>query len=222
MNKILKSVILRLDPTFYRIFLRSKPIFIVIIIIGIIGNSACTKDKDENIWPPVPPIELPFDVQKVGNKVETEFQIIDHSRRFSLNLNYLYGDQTARKRAWELSGGYGGVPISSEKPAMQTRIPENFIESNALTEEKLHPAQLAIKLIISQVENNLIKPVIEKEINTHGIGLTSWGGSYLTKQLIIFPLEAGHYQLSVEVLSTSPELSQIPITFEITYPQGGK
>ena len=97
-------------------YLATKILITFIFVIGFYANTACSKKENKEIWPPVPPIELPFDVQKVGNKIETEFQIIDHSHRlFALNLNYLFSDQITRKRAWELSGGNGGRQDVSEK-----------------------------------------------------------------------------------------------------------
>ncbi|WP_197491514.1 DUF5625 family protein [Methylomonas methanica] len=177
------------------------------------------------MWPPVPPIDFPFDVQKVGNKIETEFQIIDNSHRLlALNLNYLFeeNDQITRKRAWGLSGGSGIWQDSPEKSSIPVGNAMRLYAGKWLPDKKLQPAPLAIKLNISRIDNNSIKPLIQKEISTHEIGLSSFGANHLEKQLLVFPLEIGRYKLSVEVLSTSPEFNQTPITFEITFPHGGK
>lgn len=205
---------------------KQSKLFLMIVLVTCISRiSACSQDEEKNIRPPVPPIELPLDVQKVGNKIETEFQIIDDSRGlFALNLNYLFeeNDQITRKRAWELSGGEGIWQDSPEKVSIPVGNPMRLYAGRWLPDKKLKPAPLAIKLAISRIDNNLLNPLIQKEISTHEFGLSSFGASHLEKQLLVFPLKTGRYNLSVEVLSTSPEFNQTPITFKITFPHGGK
>lgn len=203
----------------------SKPVLIFIIIIALVDSSACSRDTSENIWPPVPPIELPFDVKNIGNKVETEFQIIDHSHQlFALGLNYLFkeNDQISRKRAWELAGGEGGWLDAPEKASIPIGDTERLYAGKWLTDKKLQAAVLSIKITVYETDGTNISPIFQKYIDTHNIGLSSFGASHLEKQLLVLPLKTGRYKINVDVLSTSPEFSQTPITFKITFPHGGK
>ncbi|MBD9359926.1 DUF5625 family protein [Methylomonas fluvii] len=199
--------------------------FILIPVIGLVGNSACSKNKDENIWPPVPPIELPFDVKNIGNKVETEFQIIDDSHQlFALDLNYLFkeNDQISRKRVWELAGGEGGWIDAPEKANIPIEDTERLYAGKWLPDKKLQAAVLSIKITVYAINGTNISPIFHRDIDTHNIGLSSFGASHLEKQLLVLPLKTGHYKVDVDVLSTSSELNQTPITFKITFPHGGK
>lgn len=180
--------------------------------------------KNENIWPPVPPIEFPLNTQKSGEKIEAEFQIIDNKHRlYALELKFLFNkdDQAERRHVWQLTGGAGVWQDDPEKSKIPFGSPERLYAGKWLTEKEFQATPLSIRITLNQKEGDTLKQLLQKDINTHEIGLSSWGAS-LNKQLLVLPLSIGHYKLKVEVLDTSPKLTGTSINFSITYPHGGK
>ena len=64
--------------------------------------AACTSESH----PYRPPLALPFDVQKAGNKVETELEIIER-QTYTFELQYFINppDETESGRVRKLAGG---------------------------------------------------------------------------------------------------------------------
>ncbi len=194
------------------------------IITFSFGLFSCTEDSNTNVWPPVPPIEFPLNVQKSGEKIEAEFQIIDNKHRlyaFDLKFYFNEHDQAERDHLWQLTGGAGVWQDDPEKSKIPFGASERLYAGNWLTDKKFQAAPLSIRITIIQKGEKSVKQILQKDINTHEIGLSSWGAS-LNKQLLVLPLSIGHYKLLVEVLKTSPQLNKTPIHFSITYPHGGK
>lgn len=188
-----------------------------------LGLTSCHETEKKEIWPPIPPIEWPLDVMSPGKKIEAEFQIIDTPHRlFSLSLNYLYHDQDSSKRALNLSGGVGSWLDESEKENIPIGSAERLYAGHFTTDKQLHPAPLKLKVSIKSFSSSEAKFILEKEIETHKIGLSSSRGNTFEKQLVVLPLGIGRYKLNVEVLSTSLQFDRTNITFKLAHPIGGK
>lgn len=139
---------------------------------------------------PKPPIQLPFAIQKKGNKVEIKLRVVEH-RHYLFNIQFMYkeGDQVDRARVMKLAGEY------------------NLIESGV-------PIQLRLKInsIEAAGEQTLIKDSI---LQPEEIRKISHSSTSFNKQFAVVNLKPGHYKISVESLRDVPELIGTPVVFQI-------
>jgi hypothetical protein len=200
-----------------------KPKWLSIFMLAFIPwFSGCTTVPQA----PKPPIFLPFNVQKAGNKVETEMRIEERKQysfrlRFAYKKNDLEDDKRVRKLTGDSRQRYENridVGISTPmrfkigedgKAALQQDISEKgltWIDSGI-------PTPLRFK--INVIDNEGEKLLLEQDIPI--MGLTSWGSGILDKIFAQVILNPGHYRVSVESLKDAPELVGTKITFCIDY-----
>lgn len=152
--------------------------------------SACKESEEGGL--PTPPISLPFEVQKAGNKVDTVVQIKKcHHYGFTLRFGFKENDQLDRARVKKLVGGYetdtAGVVI---EPGIPTPV----------------------RLKISEISTAGERLVFEKE---GAPTLTSWGADSFGKRIGETLLQPGIYRISLEALLSAPEYTGIPIHLAI-------
>lgn len=150
---------------------------------------ACKVENDISM----PPTNLPFEVQKAGNKVEILMKITKCDvYGFSLRFGYKENDKLDRERVRRLVGGY-----EIDKMTGQAREPGI-------------PTPVRLRIIeISKVGERL---VFEKEVAPI---LTSWGANSFGKQIGRTLLQPGVYRISLEALTDAPEYSDIPVRLAI-------
>jgi hypothetical protein len=139
---------------------------------------------------PKPPLRLPFAVQKVGTKIETEIDVVDY-RNYIFSLRFMFNehDQSDRARIYKLVGDRPHVNTNDGDPGVPT--PLDFG--------------------ISQIDASGEKPISDQELKE--LRLMSWGGDTFDKHIAFVNLKPGHYRVSVESLRDAPELIGIPIIF---------
>lgn len=169
----------------------TKPRWLPIFILSFLPwLTACSKD----VGPPQPPINLPFEVQKAGSRVETEMRIVEEKGYwFSLLLRYKQDDMADAERVRKLAG-YSDLDKDNKllRPGVST--PLRF---------KMH--------IIDGAGERLM---LEQEISE--LRTTSYGSGRYTKQIISpLVLKPGRYRVSVESLKDVPELIGTPVEFSI-------
>jgi hypothetical protein len=83
---------------------KSKSMLLIFLTV-FWGLTACSNDNAENTGPPTPPIQLQFDMQKTGSKIEIDFQIVE-KRRYAFYLIFIFkeGDRADFNRVLKLSG----------------------------------------------------------------------------------------------------------------------
>lgn len=150
--------------------------------------SACAKA----VGPPQPPIKLSFEVQKAGNRVETEMRIVER-KQYSFRLKFLYkdNDEGDRVRVKKLVGEDG--QFKSGDPGIPTPL----------------------RFKISAIDSTGEKPMLEQEITE--MRLTSWGSGSYDKIFAFVTLNPGHYRVSVESLKDAPELVGTTVAFMIGF-----
>lgn len=152
--------------------------------------TACAKD----VGPPQPPINLRFEVQKAGNRAETEMRIVEEKGYwFDLVYRYQQGDMADAERVRKLAG-YSDLDKDNKllRPGVST--PLRF---------KLH--------IIDGTGERLM---LEQEISE--LRTTSYGSGRYTKQITSpLVLKPGRYRVSVESLNDVPELIGTTVELQI-------
>lgn len=164
---------------------------------------------NKNIWPPVPPIELPLNVKNSGIKIENNFQIIE-KKLYAFELRFLFneGDEVDRAKTRKLSGG--------------AKVTDSFGRKTIPPYEKGVP--LSLKLTLNKINKGNGEKLLlyQNIINTEEIGLSSWNYVHFNKELVSLSLEPGQYDIEVEPISISPELAKTIVNFLITFPYRGK
>lgn len=155
--------------------------------------------------PPKPPISVPFDIAKKGNKAGMMIKIVkDTGCVFGITFKYKEGDQIDRARVWKITGSperfrndaQGNyIPVPPEKPGIPT------------------PVRLKIFLIINDDKSELI---YDQKLDPV---LGSWGSDTLTKILVDILLKPGIYKAEVESLKDSSELAEEKIEFRVINPK---
>lgn len=158
--------------------------------------TACANDAQS----PKPPLILPFEVQKAGNKVELELRIVER-QTYTFELQYFYkkNDQADRAKAWQLAGG--SIKDKTGK----------WIETGA-------PLRLKLKIIRSLEGNEQF----QFEENISNPRLSSWGSDSLNANLANVLLGPGIYKVSVENLSDAPKFQGMKIGLRIARAYLGK
>lgn len=170
--------------------LKAKLLLLVVLII-FPWFSACARDAK----PLQPPLSLPFEMQKAGNKVETELRVIEHrGYLFDLQLMYKERDQVDRARVKKLAGA-----ATIDKYG-------NLVEPGIL---------ILLRLKIEVVDDSGVKLMFEQEISE--LRLTSHGADSFDKRIAVVPLKPGRYRISVESLKDVPDLVGTPVIFRIGF-----
>lgn len=154
--------------------------------------SACKASEDM----PKPPLSLPFEIQRAGNKIETKLRVVEHRHYlFNLRLMYKESDQEDRARVRKLAGAYQ-------------------MDKNGKLIEPGVPIQLRFK--INAIETAEERPMLEKDIlQPEEIRTISHGADSFNKRFATVILKPGHYKISVESLRDMPELAGTSVLFEI-------
>lgn len=148
---------------------------------------ACTNGE-----PPQPPLTLPFEVQKAGNKVVTKLHVIEHREYiFSLRFGFKKNDQGDRARVKKLVGDDG--QIHDGDPGIPTPLRFKIDEIHAAGERSLLAQEVQVPR------------------------LRSWGGDNFEKHVAYVVLRPGHYRVSVESLKDAPEHIGTPIALRIGF-----
>lgn len=143
-----------------------------------------------------PPLSLPFEVQKAGNKVEAKLEVVEH-RLYVLQLRLMYkeGDQKDRARVRKLAGDY------------------EMDKSGKLIEPGV---SIQLRFQIYSIEAGEERTLLEKTIlQPEEIRMTSYGAEFFSKRFAEVPLKPGRYRISVESLTDVPELIGTPVMLQI-------
>jgi len=160
--------------------------------IGILAFLPFFTACADRTQPPTPPLVLPFEVQKVGSKVETELRIVKRRQYvFSLQFRFNKNDAADRARVKKLVGEDG--QFKNGDPGIST------------------PLRFKISVIDAEGE----RPMLEQEISE--LRLRSWGSDCFDKHIDYVMLEPGYYRISVESLKAVPELDGTLTAFVVTY-----
>lgn len=154
--------------------------------------------------PPEPPIYVPFDITKKGNKAEMTFRLKkDTGCVFGISFKYKEGDRGDKDRVRNLTGTQGRgrhdahgnyFDVPPEKPGIPT------------------PIRLKIFFII----DNQFELIFDQGFEPV---LGSWGANTLTKIVKDILLKPGIYKAEIESLRDSPELIGEKIEFEVINPK---
>ena len=149
---------------------------------------------------PKPPLVLPFDVRKAGNKVELEITITER-QTYGFELQYFFkeNDQVDRARVWQMAGG--SLKDQNDK----------WVELGTSFRIKLK--------IIRRLEGNE-QSQFEEDISNPR--LSSWGSGSLYAMLAKVLLDPGLYIVSVENLSDAPEFQGTKVGLRISRAYLGK
>lgn len=154
--------------------------------------SACRASDDL----PKPPLSLPFEIQKAGNKVEIKLRVVeDRHYLFRILLMYKEGDQMDRSRVRQLAGAY-----DMDKTG-------KLIEPGVLIKLRFKIYSIEAEKERALFERTIMQP---EDIRTISHGATSFN-----KQFAVVDLKPGHYKVSVESLRDVPELIGTPVVFQI-------
>jgi hypothetical protein len=168
-------------------------------------HSACdihdihTDNKDAGL-PPMPPIELPFEVQKAGAKVETLMRTKEGRIGYNFDLEFKFkkNDPEDRARVNKLTG-------DASYKKYDGRVTQPGI-----------PIHLRLKIYIIEAAGE--RPILDKEIHDpQELRLTSGGDDYFCKLIADVNLKPGIYRVSLESLKDVPELIGTPVFLSIIY-----
>ncbi len=154
--------------------------------------SACTNSAGL----PKPPLNLPFNVQKSGSKVETELWVARH-RVYSFNLMFMakQNDQGDRVRIGELAGRWA-TDQNRQPIEVEPGVP------------------VLLKLRIDLIKSSGINTILEKEFSD--IRTAGGNADFVYKKITLVPLKPGHYRISIESLKDAPKLQETPVIFQIS------
>lgn len=153
--------------------------------------TACAKD----VGPPKPPINLPFEVQKSGSRVETEMRIVEEKEyRFALLLLYKKDAMADFERVRKLAG-YSDLDKFGK--LLRPGVP------------------VLLKFKINIIDSAGERLMLEQDVSE--LRTTSMGSGQFNKQIVYLVLKPGHYRVSVESLRDVPELIGTPVEFQIGF-----
>ncbi|MBI5556779.1 MAG: hypothetical protein HY885_04015 [Deltaproteobacteria bacterium] len=179
-----------MDKDWVRAITKAKWLVIALMVV-LSCFSACT----DSVQLPRAPLHFPFEVQRAGNKIETELQVLERREySFSLRFGFKENDEVDRARVKKLVG-------------------DHMIDKYGKLVEPGIPIPLRLRINVVDVAGE--RTIFEKEISEQG--LWAWGGVDFAKLIESMILKPGHYRISVETLKDIPELIGIPVTFNISF-----
>jgi len=189
-NSSLTPLIPKMNDSERRITTKSRWLFVAMLAF-LPWLTACAKDAAL----PQPPINLPFEVQKAGRKVETEMRI-DEEKEYRLALLFMYkkGESADFERVGKLAGRY------------------DKDKSGRLIEPGV---PIALRLKIFVIESSGDRLIFEQDVSE--LRTTSVGSGQFNKQVAYLILKPGHYHVSIESLKDVPELIGTPVDFQIAF-----
>jgi len=180
-----------------------------------------------------PPISIPFDITKQGNKIELELKIKE-SNSYSFRLEFYY-DDPRRSKYWivelvkhylpqkkysdeewnEVMKDYNRVYrlIGTEELVVDSK-PEEAYKSHWV---KYPGIPTPIHLTIIKLEDDGSSKVVFDEVRDkwEGQNFVGCGPLSCNKELERTGLEKANYKISVQVIKDSPELANTKIHFAI-------
>ena len=164
--------------------------------------------------PPEPPVYVPFDITKKGNKAEIMFRLTDDRRSYPFGITFRYkeGDWKDVDRIFKLTGD-----IPTCKTDKDGKCERNKYGEVIYVKPKEPGIPTPVRLKIFLITDNKSELVYEKEIDP---ALYSGGGSGRIAKGVGNPiLEPGIYKAEIESLRNCPELIGEQIEFEIINPK---
>ena len=141
---------------------------------------------------PKPPLSVPFSVQKMGSKVETELQIVEH-RSYFFDLQLMFKEtEEDRKRVRKLAGD---VMIDKNGKAIEPGVP------------------IVLKFKVSEIDTSGEALILEQKFAD--LKLVSSSANSFNKRIATVILKPGKYRVSVESLKSIPDLVGTPVVFRI-------
>jgi Domain of unknown function (DUF5625) len=159
---------------------------------------ACSSPKIGKSGLPIPPIRLPFAVEKAGAKIDIEIEIVDYrGYTFALDFMFKEDDQADRARIKKLVGD----------------SPPSYSPNGDYGDPG---APTPLRFSIHRIEANASQQVVFDKQYTH-LRLMSWGGDSFDKNLAppLMPLKPGNYRIHLESLADMPEFVGIPVFFSM-------
>ena len=164
--------------------------------------------------PPEPPVYVPFDITKKGNKAEMTFRLTYERRSYPFGISFKYkeGDQIDRARVYKLTGSMVASNKRNRNGELERDKNGEFVPSDP--EDSGIPTPVRLKIFL--IADNKFELIYEKETNPP---LTSPGGGTLTKNIGYPILEPGIYKAEIESLRDCPELIDEKIEFRVINPK---
>ena len=154
---------------------------------------ACLSPKIGKSGLPIPPIRLPFAVEKAGAKIDIEIEIVDY-RGYTFTLDFMFkeDDQADWTRVKKLVGDRPHNDTNDGEPGIPTPL----------------------RFSIRRIEANGGEQVVFDQQYTH-LRLMSGGMWSFGKNLAppLMPLKPGCYRIHLESLAEVPELVGTPVFF---------
>jgi hypothetical protein len=169
----------------------TKATWLVIAMLVVLPYYSACSDSSQL---PRPPLFFPFELQKAGNKIETDFRVAEfREHSFTLDFGFKKNDEVDRERVRKFVGDPGQDKYGKQ---VEPGIP------------------IPLRIRLNLVEAAGERTIFEKEISE--LRLWAWNGSF-TKLIETTNLKPGHYRIRVESLKDIPELVGTPITFVIAF-----
>jgi len=166
----------------------TRGLFSLISLLIFAWLSGCSFERENGFHKP--PLEMPFELQKLGSNIEIEMHITEYKEYvFALDFMYKENDQADRDRVKKLVGD------SSHDGDFGILTP-------------LH-------LKISAIDALEGKTILDHEFKK--LKLVSWGADNFEKHITGIKLKPGNYLIMIESLSNIPELVGTQVTFRVAY-----
>jgi Domain of unknown function (DUF5625) len=182
--------------------IRRYTTFITVLVLVLIVFS---KMADANSIESTQPLKIknfPISIPLKSN-IDTPLIVnfaIRESRLYALRLSYLFQKEDQRDRA-----------------RVRALAVEPLIEKG-----KSYGAPVKISFSISRIDKRGLIPVVEVDVDSSEIPVTSWGGDAFHKELASFQLEPGAYSLAIERSEVASQLETVITNLEIVTAYRGK
>lgn len=142
-----------------------------------------------------PRVDLPFAAGRKGEAVEARFHVPrDEYFAFTLDLYFKPGDQQDRSKIQKMAGS-------------GARHPDGRTVDDGIS--------IPVKLTISRSTSEGETTLVQKEITDEP--LESYGAAF-SKTVYGTVLQKGDYRVRIEALEDVPELTDVPVNFDVRIP----
>lgn len=166
-----------------------RKLFVAPLTVTLLWLSACSDTEKL----PQPPLSFPFDTQKTGFKIETDFRVAEFD---ALNFDFLLAfkerDSQDRDRVKKLAGDYAQ---DKDGKLIKPGVP------------------IVVRIRLNARKPSALEGVLEKEF--HEERMYGFSDTYYVTEIATLRLKPGTYHLVVENLKEVPELRGTPVTLNV-------
>lgn len=182
--------------------------------LGMIAKERIESVSDIFHSYPRPPVYVPFDITKKGNKAEMMIRLIDERRSYPFGISFRYkeGDWADVDRVFKLTGDSSGCRTDKDGKCERNKYGEVIYVK---PKESGVPTPIRLKIFL--ITDDKSELIYDKEIDP--VRSSGAGSGTITKGVGSPILEPGIYKAEIESLRDCPELIGEKIEFEVINPK---